>query len=377
MLNHQSPKVGFIGWRGMVGSVLQERLLAEDDFSGFSSFYFSTSDVGGCAPAQSTISHLLDARNISELSEMDFLVSCQGGDFTHEIYSQLRKSQWRGHWIDAASTLRLDPEAVIVLDPVNRDLINNAHENGCRTWVGGNCTVSLMLMATQGLYQENLVEWMSAVTYQAASGAGAKHMKELIQQMGFLYAAVEEDISAPSSSILDIDKKISESFSVSNFPKQQFGVPLAGSAIPWIDQQMDTGQTREEWKGQVETNKILGIGSNDTIPIDGYCARIGSMRCHSQALLFKLRKNLPLDAIEEIIASANPWVSVIPNTPEDTKQRLTPAALSGSLDVAIGRIRKMNMGSDYIGAFTCGDQLLWGAAEPLRRILLLLLDRLA
>ena len=364
-------RVGLIGWRGMVGSVLMQRMREENDFALFEANFFSTSNVGGIPPPESMSAVLDDAYNVGALSSMDILMSCQGGDYTHAIYPRLREMGWEGHWIDAASTLRMEEDTVIVLDPINRELIEARMAGGGRTWIGGNCTVSLMLMAVGGLFQAGLVEWMSAVTYQAASGAGARHMRELLLQMGALYSVVAEDLRDPSSAILDLDAKVTQTLNASDFPTQYFGAPLAGSLIPWVDKLMPNGQSREEWKGQAETNKILGYGK--IIPIDGLCVRISSMRCHSQALMFKLKQDVELLEIEELIRQANPWVQVIPNEPEASRRCLTPAAASGHLGIPVGRLRKPNMGPEYLTAFTCGDQLLWGAAEPLRRMLKLIL----
>ncbi len=364
-------RVGLLGWRGMVGSVLMQRMREENDFALFEPNFFSTSNVGGTPPPESISAVLNDACNIGALSSMDILISCQGGDYTRAIYPRLREIGWEGHWIDAASTLRMEEDAVIILDPINRELIETCMAAGGRTWIGGNCTVSLMLMAVGGLFQAGLVEWMSAVTYQAASGAGARYMRELLLQMGALHAIVAEDLCDPSSAILDLDAKVTQALHASDFPTQCFGAPLAGSLIPWIDKLMPNGQSREEWKGQAETNKILGY--EETIPIDGLCVRISSMRCHSQALMFKLKQDVELSEIEGLIQQANVWTQVIPNEPEATNRHLTPAAVSGHLGISVGRLRKLNMGPEYLAAFTCGDQLLWGAAEPLRRMLKLIL----
>lgn len=369
-------KVGLVGWRGMVGSVLMERMRACGDFERIEPQFFSTSNVGGAAPecTQASgrgIGALADANSVEALAAMDVIVSCQGGDYTNEIHPRLRASGWRGYWIDAASALRMKNDAVIVLDPVNRALIDRAVDAGIRDFIGGNCTVSLMLMGLGTLFNEGLVEWMTAMTYQAASGAGAQNMRELLAQMGALHAAVAEQLADPGSAILGIDAAVTETMCGEAFPIAQFGVPLAGSLIPYIDKQLDNGQSREEWKGQAETSKILG--RDEPIPIDGICVRIGSMRCHSQALTIKLTRDVPLAEIESLIAGANEWVRVVPNEREASMRQLTPATVSGKLDIPVGRLRKMNMGPHYLSAFTCGDQLLWGAAEPLRRMLRILL----
>jgi aspartate-semialdehyde dehydrogenase len=366
--------VGFVGWRGMVGSVLMERMLEEGDFANINPVFFTTSNVGGQGPAiGKTIEPLKHASSLSDLSEMDVIVSCQGGDYTREVFQPLRDSGWSGYWIDAASSLRMNDDAVIILDPVNLKVIEKALDGGVKNYVGGNCTVSLMLMAIGGLFQEGLVEWLSAMTYQAASGAGAKNMRELISQMGVIQAGVANELKDPASAILDIDKKVLETMRGGSFPIDNFGAPLAGSLIPWIDKQLDNGQSREEWKGQAETNKILG--SSKIIPVDGTCVRIGAMRCHSQALTIKLKKDVPLADIEAIIRGSNDWVKFVPNEREITITELTPTAVTGTLAVPVGRVRKMNMGGDFLNAFTVGDQLLWGAAEPLRRMLQLLIKQ--
>ena len=368
-------KVGFVGWRGMVGSVLMGRMLEEKDFTGIDPVFFTTSNVGGKGPAiGKDIPLLEDARNIDGLRGMDTIVSCQGGEYTKEVYPKLRGAGWKGYWIDAASALRMEKDSVIVLDPVNRKNIDASLAAGVKNFIGGNCTVSLMLMALGGLYEKELVEWMSAMTYQAASGAGANNMRELIKQMGSIHGHVKDLLEDPSSAILDIDRKMAEHIRSESYPCEFFGVPLAGSLIPWIDRQLDNGQSKEEWKGQAETNKVLGRESNP-IPIDGTCVRVGAMRCHSQALTLKLTRDVPLDEISDMIAAHNAWVKVVPNEREMTMKDLTPAAVTGTLTVPIGRLRKMNMGPTYLNAFTCGDQLLWGAAEPLRRMLGILLER--
>ena len=368
-------RVGLVGWRGMVGSVLMARMQAERDFDLIDEpVFFTTSNIGGQGPAigQDTVP-LKDAYAITELKTLDVIVTCQGGDYTSAMYPQLRAAGWQGYWIDAASTLRMQDDAVIILDPVNRAVIQDALARGVKDYIGGNCTVSLMLMGLGGLFAHGLVEWMSAMTYQAASGAGAQNMRELIQQMGMIHSAVAHRLNEPASAILDIDRMVAETIRSSDFPTGNFGVPLAGSLIPWIDKQLDNGQSREEWKGQAETNKILGR-SGDPLPIDGLCVRIGAMRCHSQALTIKLTRDVPLDELTGIISTANDWVKVIPNQREISMRELTPAAVTGTLNVPVGRLRKLNMGPEYLAAFTCGDQLLWGAAEPLRRMLRMLLE---
>jgi aspartate-semialdehyde dehydrogenase len=367
-------RVGLVGWRGMVGSVLMDRMRAEQDFALIEPVFFSTSSIGGQGPDIGQASPLKDARSIADLKTLDVIITCQGGDYSTEIYPQLRAAGWKGYWIDAASTLRMKDDAVIILDPVNRTVIDAALARGAKDYIGGNCTVSLMLMGLGGLFAHGLVEWLSAMTYQAASGAGAQNMRELIQQMGVIHGAVADKLADPASAILDIDRIVAETIRSSDLPTQNFGAPLAGSLIPWIDKQMDNGQSREEWKGQAETNKILGR-AHDPVPIDGLCVRVGAMRCHSQALTIKLTHAAPLDELVEIIASANAWVKVVPNERESSIRELTPAAVTGTLAVPVGRLRKLNLGPDYLAAFTCGDQLLWGAAEPLRRMLRILLER--
>lgn len=367
-------KVGLVGWRGMVGSVLMQRMVEENDFAHFEPFYFSTSNAGGEAPSfgGKTAPALMDAKDINSLKNMDVIVTCQGGDYTSEIFPKLRADGWNGYWIDAASTLRMADDAIIVLDPVNANVIENGLTKGIKNYIGGNCTVSLMLMGLGALFQKNLVEWMTAMTYQAASGAGAQNMRELITGMGYLYNNTKELLDDPKSAILDIDRQIATLQRSDDFPKAHFGVPLAGSLIPYIDKQLDSGQSKEEWKGQAETNKILG--NSQIVPIDGHCVRIGAMRCHSQALTIKLRQDVPLDEIEDMIRQSNPWAKVVPNTKEASMTDLTPVAVTGTLSVPVGRLRKLNMGKEYLGAFTVGDQLLWGAAEPLRRMLRILID---
>lgn len=359
----------------MVGSVLMERMVAENDFADIEPIFFTTSNVGGEGPdIGKPIPALKDAKSIDELKAMDAIISCQGGDYTNAIFPKLRASGWEGYWIDAASSLRMADDAIIVLDPVNLDVIKDGLARGIKNYIGGNCTVSLMLMAIGGLYRAGLVEWVSAMTYQAASGAGAQNMRELIAQMGAINGAVKPLLDDPASAILDVDRQVAATMRAQDFPTDQFGAPLAGSLLPYIDKQLDNLQSREEWKGNAETNKILGC-SNNPLPVDGLCVRIGAMRCHSQALTIKLNRDLPMDEIEQIIASANDWVKLVPNTREASLQELTPTAVTGTLSVPVGRLRKMNMGPQYLSAFTVGDQLLWGAAEPLRRMLRVLLAR--
>jgi len=368
--------VAFVGWRGMVGSVLMERMLAEADFNGFEPLFFSTSQAGQAGPAIGRPTPpVADAHDTGRLKSMDIIVSCQGGGYTEAIYPALRRDGWSGYWIDAASTLRMAPDSVIILDPVNRHVIDRALQRGIKDFIGGNCTVSLMLMGIGGLFAEDLIEWMTSMTYQAASGAGAQNMRELVAQM----RAIGQDAAAllddPAAAILDLDRRVTACLRGGGLPVAQWGVPLAASLIPWIDRPMENGQTREEWKGLVETNKILGRADRP-IPIDGQCVRIGAMRCHSQAFTIKLKQDLPLAEIEALIAGHNDWVRVIPNDRETTARELTPARVSGTLAVPVGRIRKLNLGPDYLTAFTVGDQLLWGAAEPLRRMLLILREYL-
>ncbi len=367
-------KVGFVGWRGMVGSVLMQRMREENDFAHITdAVFFTTSNVGGAAPDGGQADKTLhDANDIARLAAMDIIVTCQGGDYTKAVYPKLRETGWNGFWIDAASALRMQDDAVIVLDPVNRDVIDAALVRGVKNYVGGNCTVSLMLMALGGLFQNDLVEWATSMTYQAASGAGAKNMRELIVGMGAVHSVVANELADPASAILDIDKKVSDFLRSDAYPQANFGVPLAGSLIPWIDSDLGNGQSKEEWKGGVETNKILGR-SADPLVIDGLCVRVGAMRCHSQALTIKLKKDLPVAEIEAILARANDWVKVISNQKDASVHELTPAAVTGTLTVPVGRIRKLGMGGEYISAFTVGDQLLWGAAEPVRRILRIVL----
>ncbi len=372
--------VGLVGWRGMVGSVLIDRMQQEKDFDLIEPVFFSTSNAGGKAPAMAkNETALKDANDIQALAKCDIILTAQGGDYTKYVYPKLRAAGWSGHWIDAASALRMDKDAVIILDPVNRDVIDSALTKGGKVWVGGNCTVSLMMMAMGGLFKHGLVEWISAMTYQAASGAGAQNMRELLSQMGALHAAVKDDLANPASAILDIDRKVAAALRDPSFPNKNFrNTPLAGSLIPWIDVPVEHGQSKEEWKGGAECNKILGnpaFRSPGSIPIDGICVRISSMRCHSQGLTVKLKKDVPMDEIESILAQANDWVKVVPNVREISERELTPAAITGTMTVPVGRLHKLAMGNDYLGAFTVGDQLLWGAAEPLRRMLRILLER--
>ncbi len=367
-------QVGLIGWRGMVGSVLMQRMREENDFASIDPVFFTTSNVGGNGPdIGKDIPALKDAYDLEALKPMDIIITCQGGDYTHEVYPKLRAEGWKGYWIDAASALRMEDESVIVLDPVNRRSIDQALRDGVKTYVGGNCTVSLMLMGLGGLFENGLVEWMTAMTYQAASGAGAQNMRELITQMGTIHGSVADALADPASAILDIDRQVAATLREESFPADNFGVPLAGSLIPWIDKQLPNGQSREEWKAQAETNKVIGR-SGRPIPVDGICVRIGAMRCHSQALTIKLNKDVPLADIEAMLDAHNPWVKVIANEKEATVRDLTPTAVTGTLKVPVGRLRKLNMGSQYLSAFTVGDQLLWGAAEPLRRMLRILLE---
>jgi aspartate-semialdehyde dehydrogenase len=370
-------KVGFVGWRGMVGSVLMERMRAENDFQGFEPVFFTTSQTGQDGPDVGTgVKPLEDATRIERLADMDVIVSCQGGGYTSAVYNKLRE-HWDGYWIDAASTLRMKDDSIIVLDPVNRSVIDKALSEGIKNYIGGNCTVSLMMMALGGLFEKGLIEWISSMTYQAASGAGAKNMRELITQMGELEANVKDLLDNPSSAILDIDKKITEKLGDGSLSMDNWGVPLAASLIPWIDVPVEGGQSKEEWKGVSETNKILGNREDQIIPIDGLCVRIGTMRCHSQAFTIKLTRDISVDEIESIIASHNKWVKVIPNDRQITMEELTPVKVSGTLAIPVGRIHKLNIGMQYLTAFTVGDQLLWGAAEPLRRMLKIALKYLS
>ena len=373
--------VGLVGWRGMVGSVLMQRMQAEGDFDHIEPVFFTTSNPGGKAPAMAkNETTLKSATDIAELSKCEIIISCQGGDYTTEVFPKLRAAGWNGYWIDAASTLRMKDDAVIVLDPVNLDVIKNAMTKGVKNFIGGNCTVSCMLIGLGGLFKHNLVDWMTSMTYQAASGGGAQHMRELLTQFGTINAAVKPLLDDPASAILEIDRGVlATQHGLSADETKQFGVPLAGNLIPWIDKDLGNGQSKEEWKGGAETNKILGrgagFGGSREIPVDGLCVRIGAMRCHSQALTIKLTKDVPLDEINDIIASANQWVKVVPNTREASIVDLTPAAVTGNLTIPVGRLRKMSMGGEYLSAFTVGDQLLWGAAEPLRRMLRIVLDK--
>jgi aspartate-semialdehyde dehydrogenase len=369
--------VGLIGWRGMVGSVLVQRMREERDFDFIDPVFFSTSQAGGSAPEiGKRVGPVKQAKEIRDLAEMDVLISCQGGDYTTEIYPKLRAAGWNGYWIDAASTLRMADDAVLILDPVNRHVIDQALDRGVKNYVGPNCTVSLMLMAMDGLFRANLVEWVTAMTYQAASGAGAPNMRELAEQMGVTHASVAALLADKNSSILDIDRTVAQTMRGASYPTTHFGYPLAGSLLPWIADDLGNGQSKEEWKAQAEGNKILGR-SNRPIPMDGLCVRIGSMRCHSQALTIKLTRDVPLRDIEQMLASAHEWASVVPNDKESTLRDLTPTAVTGTLKTPIGRLRKMSMGGEYLTAFTVGDQLLWGAAEPLRRMLRILLGSTA
>ncbi len=375
------PRVGLVGWRGMVGSVLMDRMTAEGDFDHIDPVFFSTSNAGGKAPLGDT--PLANAHDITALAACDIIITCQGGDYTTEVFGKLRAEGWDGHWIDAASTLRMKDDAVIILDPVNMNVIRDAMARGGKNWVGGNCTVSCMLMGVGALYKAGLVEWMSTQTYQAASGGGAQHMRELLTQYGTLNAEVRDLLDDPKSAILDIDRKVlaRQQAMLGTDESKQFGAVLGGSLIPWIDKDLGNGMSREEWKGMAETNKILGLGPDavggsnaPAIPVDGFCVRVGAMRCHSQALTFKLKRDVPVDEIEGMIAADNDWVKVVPNTREDTMRDLTPVTVTGTLTIPVGRIRKLAMGPEYVGAFTIGDQLLWGAAEPLRRMLRILIE---
>ncbi len=373
-----NPLVGLVGWRGMVGSVLMDRMQAEDDFALIEPLFFSTSNAGGPAPRQAkNETRLQDAADLEALKRCDAIISCQGGDYTTEVFPKLRAAGWKGHWIDAASTLRMKDDAVIILDPVNMPVIQAALAKGGRNWIGGNCTVSCMLMGVGALYKAGLVEWMATQTYQAASGGGAQHMRELLTQYGTLNAEVKALLADPKSAILEIDRKvIAKQRSLSAEETANFGVPLGGSLIPWIDKDLGNGMSKEEWKGMAETNKILGQGEGfgtPAVPVDGFCVRVGAMRCHSQALTFKLRRDVPVAELEALIAADNEWVKVVPNTREATIRELTPVAVTGTMTIPVGRIRKLAMGPEYVGAFTIGDQLLWGAAEPLRRMLRILL----
>ncbi|RZT09197.1 aspartate-semialdehyde dehydrogenase [Duganella sp. CF402] len=372
--------VGLVGWRGMVGSVLMQRMQEEGDFAHIEPVFFTTSNPGGNAPAMAkNETKLKSATDIDELKKCEIIISCQGGDYTTEVFPKLRAAGWNGYWIDAASTLRMEKDAVIVLDPVNMHVIKDALGKGVKNFIGGNCTVSCMLIGLGGLFQHGLVEWMTSMTYQAASGGGAQHMRELLTQFGTINGAVKPLLDDPASAILEIDRQVlATQHGLSADEIKQFGAPLAGNLIPWIDKDLGNGQSKEEWKAGAETNKILGLGADfgsKSIPVDGLCVRIGAMRCHSQALTIKLTKDVPLDEITDIIASANQWSKVVPNTREASVHDLSPAAVTGSLTIPVGRLRKMSMGPDYLSAFTVGDQLLWGAAEPLRRMLRIVLDQ--
>ena len=370
-------KVGFIGWRGMVGSVLVKRMIEESDFSEFDSYFFSTSQVGQKNP-EWNINYknktLIDAFDIQELSKMDIIMTCQGGDYTNKVFSKLRDSQWEGHWIDAASTLRMNEDSLIVLDPINQKSIDKAYDSGIKNWVGGNCTVSLMLLAINGLLQRNLIDWVSSMTYQAASGSGANSMRELLSQMGQIHSSVSDDLDQPNSNILDVDSKALETMNSEKFQKSNFKVPLAGNLIPWIDEDLKNGTSREEWKGQSETNKILELDFSP-IKVDGLCVRVGTMRSHCQALTIKLNKNIPIEEINDIIANGNQWVKFVPNEKEQSLSLLSPAEVSGKLDIAVGRVRKLDIDENCISIFTVGDQLLWGAAEPIRRMLKIIVKK--
>ena len=368
--------VGLVGWRGMVGSVLMQRMQEEGDFAHIEPVFFTTSNTGGKAPVMAkTETTLQDAKDITSLSKCDIIITCQGGDYTSEVFPKLRASGWNGYWIDAASTLRMADDAVIVLDPVNLHVIKDALTNGVKNYIGGNCTVSCMMMGLGGLFQHDLIDWITSMTYQAASGGGAQHMRELLTQFGSINAEVADLLKDPASAILEIDRKVlAKQHSFLPDEIKQFGVPLAGNLIPWIDKDLGNGQSKEEWKAGAEANKILGR-SERPIAVDGLCVRVGAMRCHSQALTIKLKKDVPLDEINDIIASNNRWVKVVPNTREASMQELSPAAVTGSLTIPVGRLRKMQMGGEYLSAFTVGDQLLWGAAEPLRRMLRIILEK--
>ena len=371
--------VGLVGWRGMVGSVLMQRMQEEGDFAHIEPVFFTTSNTGGAAPAMAKNETILkDANNIAELSKCDIIISCQGGDYTSAVFPQLRAAGWDGYWIDAASTLRMEKDAVIVLDPVNLHVIKDALGKGVKNYIGGNCTVSCMMIGLGGLFQHDLIDWMTSMTYQAASGGGAQHMRELLTQFGTINSSVKALLENPASAILEIDRQVLATQHGSSPDEiKQFGAPLAGNLIPWIDKDLGNGQSKEEWKAGAETNKILGRGADfgsKEIAVDGLCVRIGAMRCHSQALTIKLKKDVPLDEINDIIASSNEWVKLVPNTREASVRDLSPAAVTGGLTIPVGRVRKMSMGGEYLSAFTVGDQLLWGAAEPLRRMLRILLD---
>ena len=365
--------VGLVGWRGMVGSVLMQRMQEEKDFDHIEPVFFTTSNKGGKAPAMAkNETTLQDANDIDALKKCDIIITCQGGDYTTEVFPKLRAAGWNGYWIDAASTLRMKDDAVIILDPVNLNVIKDAMSRGVKNYIGGNCTNSILLMGVGGLFHKGLVEWVSSMTYQAASGGGANHMRELLSGMGAVHGAVSDELATPSSAILDIDRKVAQAIR-QDVPTEFFGAPLAGGLIPWIDAQLENGQSKEEWKGQAEVNKILG--NEQPIPVDGLCVRIGAMRCHSLALTIKLKKDVPLNEIESIIRDGNQWVKWVPNERAITVKELTPASITGGLEIGVGRVRKLNQGPEYISAFVIGDQLLWGAAEPLRRMLRIILDK--
>ena len=368
-------RVGIVGWRGMVGSVLVQRMREERDFDHIEPVFFSTSQAGGRGPAIGReVEPVGDATDIAALKQLPVILSCQGGDYTNDVYPRLREAGWRGYWIDAASALRMNDDAVIVLDPVNMPVIQEALGRGTKNFIGGNCTVSLMLMGMAGLFQRDEIEWMTSMTYQAASGAGAANMRELVAQMSRIGAAAQPLLDDPASAILDIDRAVTDTMRSRDLPRENFGQALAANLLPWIDKDLGNGQSREEWKAQAEANKILGRSNGSVVPVDGVCVRVGAMRCHSQALTIKLRRPIPLDEIEGMLAEANDWVKVVPNRREESLAELTPAAVTGKLAVPVGRLRKLPMGNDYLTAFTVGDQLLWGAAEPLRRMLRILLD---
>jgi aspartate-semialdehyde dehydrogenase len=369
-------RIGFIGWRGMVGSVLMERMKKENDFKNFEYFFFTTSNIGGDGPEIGfDVPVLKDAYDVNLLSTLDMVVTCQGSDHTKKVYPELRKSGWKGYWVDASSALRMEKDSIIVLDPVNRHVIDSGLASGIKTYVGGNCTVSLMMMALGGLFAENLVEWISSMTYQAASGAGAENMKELVKQMAQIVVISKDILNDPKSSAIELDAVVTKELRSASLPIKNFGAPLAASLIPWIDTLMESGQTREEWKGSAELNKILQ--PDRFIPVDGICVRVGAMRCHSQGLTIKLKKDVPLDEVSDIIKNGNQWVKLVKNDKETTLRQLTPAAVNGTLDIPIGRLRKMMMGPEYITAYTVGDQLLWGAAEPIRRIFNIIIEHLS
>jgi aspartate-semialdehyde dehydrogenase len=371
--------VGLVGWRGMVGSVLMQRMRDEGDFDLIDPVFFSTSNAGGRAPVWAGSTALQNAFDIEALKKLPIIVTAQGGDYTSEVYPKLRAAGWTGIWIDAASTLRMKNDAIIVLDPVNRDVIDAGLQRGVRDYIGGNCTVSCRMMGLAGLFKHDLIDWMTSMTYQAASGGGAQHMRELLTQFGLLNLAVQAELADPASAILEIDRKVLATQQSTQLPTEHFGIPLAGNLIPWIDKDLGNGMSREEWKGEAETNKILGRGEGfgtSPIPIDGLCVRIGAMRCHSQALTIKLKRDVPMDEIAEIISQGSAWAKFVPNTKEDTLRALSPVSVTGTLDIPVGRMRKLSMGPEYLGAFTIGDQLLWGAAEPLRRMLRITLGEL-